>query len=89
MLSTQVIAISLIPNEFYAKREFLRDTYDVTNWTKGSTVVLVILALRRLKTPERRRFSSGVDASPAVALDNIAAHDSSCGTNCVSQRVGW
>ena len=78
MLSTQVIAISLIQNEFYVKQEFLKDTYDVSDWTKGSTVVLVILALRRrLKTPERRRFSSVVDASPAVALANVAAHDSS------------
>ena len=90
MLSTQVIAFSLIQNEFYVKQVFLKDTYDVTDWTKGSTVVLVVLALwRRLKTPERRRFSSVVDALPAVVLANIAAHDSSCGTNCVPQTVGW
>ena len=84
MLSTQLITSALIPNEYLCEQVFHRDTYDARNWTVGSTarVVLDILALRRgLKTPERRRFSSVVDASPAVALANVAAHDSSCGTN--------
>ena len=91
MLSTQRITISLIPDEIYVKQEFLRDTYAAVIWTVGSTtpVVLVIIALLRgFKNPERRRFSGVVDALPAVALANVAAHDSSWGTNCVSQRVG-